>query len=66
MLRRLILPVFLVLAAVAQPSAEVKADFRVGGKTVSAVTGQPLARTEVFDRKGRTVGRNLAEGTHRR
>ncbi len=47
MLRRIILPVFLVLAAGAQSSAQVKANFSISGKTVSAVTGQPLARTEV-------------------
>jgi hypothetical protein len=48
MLRRIILPVFLVLAAVAQPSAQqVKTNFRISGKTVNAVTGQPLVHTEV-------------------
>lgn len=47
MLRRIILLVFLVLAAVAQPSAQMKANFQISGKTVNAVTGQPLERTEV-------------------
>jgi hypothetical protein len=47
MLRRIILPVVLVIAAVAQPPTQVKSDFRISGKTVNAVTGQPLARTEV-------------------
>ena len=47
MLRRTILPALLVLAAVAQPFAQIKTSSRIGGKTVNAVTGQPLARTEV-------------------
>lgn len=47
MLRRIILSVFLVLAVAAPPSAQVKTNFRISGKTVNGLTGQPLARTEV-------------------
>jgi hypothetical protein len=48
MLRRTILPVLLLLAAVAQASAQATpANFRMSGKTVNGVTGQPLAHAEV-------------------
>jgi hypothetical protein len=48
MLRRILLPV-LLLAAVIQSFAQApQANFRISGKTVNAVTGQPLARTEVL------------------
>src|SRR5580693_6045611 len=48
MLRRNLLPMLLVLAVVVSPSAKISPpNFRIGGKTVNAVTGQPLPRTEV-------------------
>jgi len=47
MLRRIILLGVLVLAGTAQVCAQVKSDLRISGKTVNAVTGQPLSHTEV-------------------
>ena len=47
--RRIILPLFLVLAVAAQPFAQVMpTNFRISGKAVNAVTGQPLAHVEVL------------------
>ncbi|MFZ0418168.1 MAG: carboxypeptidase regulatory-like domain-containing protein [Candidatus Sulfotelmatobacter sp.] len=48
MLRRIMLHILLVLVAAAQLSAQIApTNFRISGKAVNAVNGEPLAHTEV-------------------
>ena len=48
MLQRILLPVLLLLATPGPTSAQTPATtFRISGRTVSAVNGQPLGHTEV-------------------